>query len=282
MIVFIRRLLLTPVQYRDSMNMRFIVFASLLTVLSLHTVPSASGQSVVYPDDPGYEKFRRSEQDTLDALHRHPSRALAFRLLVAQRRLREAQLMTAKDKYPLVPALLKDYQETIQGITSFLGTLPLRPNESAGYFQTIEVARLRHQEVLKLLSRRVPADLLPSVEAALASSQKLRLLSLDSPLGEAGPTGRSAFSRGSHVSIQEPTAPVAEAQEESQPESPLYPAGTKRREILQPPETPPSSSPDDFLGHRLSPSETHTRGTRRPGDTHPRPRAREPIRHGDR
>lgn len=264
------------------MSSRFVALLLLLAVLSLLTAPSARGQSVVYPDDPGYEKFRRSEKDTLDALQRNPSRAMAFRLLLAQRRLREAQLMISKDKLQLVPGALMDYQEVIQGIISFLGTLPVESNESAGYFQTIEAARLRHQDVLKQLSRRVPADLHPSIEAALASSQQLRLLPLGSPFGEASSTEGSTLVRGSQVFIQEPAAPMERALEEGQPESPIYPAGTTKREILQPPETPQPSTPEDILGHSLRPTETHTRGTRRPGDTHPRPRAREPIRSRDR
>ncbi len=190
--------------------------------------------------------------------------------------------MISKNKLQYVPRVLKDYQEAIKGIVSFLESLPLGADGSRGYFQTIEASRLRHQEILKQLARRAPSELTPSVEAALASSQQLRLLPLGSAFGEAGSAEDSDLARGSHVSRQEPEAPQERALEEGQPESPLYPAGTTRREILEPPETPKPTKPEDTLGHRLRPHEIHTRGTRRPDSSHPRPRAREPIRRGER
>lgn len=264
------------------MMRRAASFVALLMGISLGLAPLALGQSVAYPDNPDYVDFRRSEQDTLEAMQNNPSRALTFRLLVAQRRLREAQLMAAKGKFQLVPGLLNDYQETVKSIEAFLETLPFGPGEAAGYYQTIESSRVHHGEVLKQLARRVPSELHPSIEASLASSQRLRLMPVGPSDGEAAsPEGAGLTGRG-EVSTYGPMAPVEPSVEGGQPERPLYPSGTTEKEYEQAPETSPGYAPEDTLGHRLRPSETHTRGTRRPDDTHPRPRAREPIRGGER
>lgn len=247
----------------------------------LGLAPVAFGQSVAYPDDSAYGDFRQSEQDTLAALQNNPSRALTFRLLMAQRRLREAQLMASKGKFQLLPGLLNDYQETVKAIETFLEELPLGA-QAAGYYQTLESSRVRHQEVLQGLARRAPSELHPSIEASLAASQRLRLMPAGLSNGEPGAPQEAGLTSQGGITTQEYLVPVEPSAEAGQPESPQYPAGATVREFEQPPETPRDYTPDETLGHRLRPSETHTRGTRRPGDTHPRPRAREPIRREER
>ena len=78
--------------------------AALLLGSLLLNVPFAFGQSLSYPDQPDYEAFRRTEIETLAALitQEDPYRALTFRLLMSQRRLREAQLMVVKEKFQLI------------------------------------------------------------------------------------------------------------------------------------------------------------------------------------
>lgn len=247
----------------------------------LGLAPASFSQSVTYPDDASYSEFRQSEQDTLAALQNNPSRALTFRLVIAQRRLREAQLMAAKGKFQFLPGLLNDYQATVKSIEAFLAALPLGV-QAAGYYQTMESSRVRHQEVLKDLARTAPAELHPSIEASLASSRRLRLMPVGPSPGESGaPEGAGPANQG-RISTQEYLVPVEPSAEAGQPESPQYPAGSTEREYQQPAETAPDYSPDATLGRRLRPSETHTRGTRRPDDSHPRPRAREPIRSEER
>ncbi len=260
--------------------------ASALVILlvgwSLASASHAFGQAMSYPDEPGYEQFRSSERRTLRGLAGGPSRALAFRLLMCQRRLREAQLMIAKGKVQLAAQPLKDYQETVEGITTLLKTSRLEPEELAGYHQSLEAARLHHQELLKRLTKRTAApDLKPSLQAALASSARLRLLGLESPENLSG-SPSSATTGRSRATLLSPVPPTEGALEEHQPVSPLAPAGTSPEEILLPPETPQPRSPEDVLGRRLRPNRPHPRGTRRPDDPHPRPRAREPIRSHER
>ena len=263
------------------MKRRFLPLVALLVGWSCLNTAGALGQSISYPDSPSYEKFRRSELDTLQAISNDPSRALTYRLLISQRRLREAQLMIAKGKLNLVPSLLKDYQETVKGIRDFLNTLPLNSMALAGYYQTVEATRARQEELLKHMAKIVPTDLHPSIEAALAASQQLRSFS-PAALSEGFRSQKASPAGSRPASLQGPTSRTGTAVTETQPEVPVSPEGVPKYEILQPKETPRPLTPDEALGRRLRPFEPHTRGTRRPNDTQPRPRAREPIRRRDR
>lgn len=253
------------------------VIISCLLVLSLAGGTDALAQTVSYPDDPGYEKFRRNEQETLEALQGQPFRNLSFRLLMCQRRLREAQLMIVKGKPEQVPLLLKDYQETVEGVTAFLQDLPVGPEESADYFRAVDLARRRHQEVLNSLARKAPSDLHPPIETALASTQQLRILSMGATGEEVG-SSEAGIGGTRRARIQEPVLPQEPTSGEIERQEPLYPESATRKEILQPPETPRPLTPNERFGHRLRPGEVHPRGTRRRDDSHPRPRAREPER----
>lgn len=261
----------------NCMNRRVLSFAAVILGLALLEAPLALGQSVSYPDAQDYQQFRRQELDTLQALSKDPSRAITFRLLMAHRRLRESQLMVAKEKLNLVPGLLKDYQETIQGIRDYLQTIPTDLSVSVGYNQTIKETMDRQRALLQTMARRVPTDLHPSIESALEISHKLEVVSIRTPLGQAAPSSGS-LTRTRGTTFQTPIAPEQTGVQAQSPETPLLPPGTTRQEVLEPPAPEPAPTPDDTLGRRLRPGETHTRGTRRPDDTHPRPRAREPYR----
>ncbi|MDA2916336.1 hypothetical protein MYX64_05770, partial [Nitrospinae bacterium AH_259_B05_G02_I21] len=111
--------------------------ALLLGSLAL-SVLFAFSQSLSYPDQPDYEAFRRAELETLATLSQEdPSRALTFRLLMSQRRLREAQLMSVKEKFQLVPPALEAYGEAIQGVMETLQTLPREALTAAGAYWSI-------------------------------------------------------------------------------------------------------------------------------------------------
>lgn len=255
--------------------------AALLVGYLVLSASNALGAPLSYPDDPGYEEFRRSEAKTLEALANNPARALSYRLLLAQRRLREAQLMAVKGKYSLVPPTLNAYQDTIQEALENLKELQGDPQRLASLYKTVSGASQSQQGLLKSLAKRIPPELNPSLEEAMATSRQLREVVLGTSSFPGAPTPKGGITGKQSATIKEPLLPKESALEETQPTTPLGPAATSKVKTLQPAVSQPRT-PDDILGHRLRPLETHPRGTRRPGDTHPRPRARDPIRPRDR
>lgn len=247
--------------------------AALLLGSLVLNVPFAFGQSLSYPDQPDYEAFRRTELETLAALTQEdPYRALTFRLLMSQRRLREAQLMVLKEKFQLVPPALEAYGEAIQGVMETLQTLPREALAAVGAYSSIDVTGHRQKELLQTIASRVPQGLNPAVQDALAASQQLLLLTGGGRAQEAG-LSTEGFGRKHSATIQEPLA-SEEALAEEEGISPLSPAASPKVKILQP-AGPPPPTPEQSLGRRLRPFEPRIRGLRRPGTTHPRPRSRE-------
>jgi hypothetical protein len=255
-------------------------FAAVLLCSLTLAVPSAFGQALSYPDKPDYEAFRRTELETLDSLSQEdPSRALSFRLLMSQRRLREAQLMIVKEKFELVPPALEAYGEAVQGVMEALQTLPEETLIDQGVYQSVEAAGQRQQKIIQNLARPAREGLSQAVEAALAASQQLRLFAegrIRAP--EARPPSEGLGVRRS-VTIEEPVTPE-EALAKEEGIEPLSPEATPKVKIL-PPAAPPPRRPEESFGRRLRPFEPETRGLRRPGTTHPRPRARERERRRD-
>ena len=247
-----------------------LTIALLISWLALN-VPFAFGQSLSYPDEAGYEDLRRTEMETLDTLAQDHYRALAFRLLIAQRRLREAQLMIVKEKYHLVPAVLEAYRETIQEAMKTIQKLPISALNSAVYYQSIESIGIHQQELLRNMAQRVPPELDHSIQSSLSESRKLLVPSVWRPVPGARGSTQSLTGKRS-ASIQEPLSPQEGVSEASQPITPLGPAATPRGEFFLPGGESRPLAPEE--NRRLRPGETHPRGTRRPGDTHPRPRAR--------
>lgn len=248
--------------------------AALLLGSLVLSVPFAFGQSLSYPDQPDYEAFRRTEIETLAALTQEdPYRALTFRLLMSQRRLREAQLMVLKEKFQLVPPTLEAYGEAIQGVMETLQALPREALAAAGAYQSVEATGHRQQELLQTIARRAPQELNPAVEAALAASQQLRLFGEGMTRAPEAGLSTEGFGRKHSATIQEPLASEGALAEE-EGISPLSPAASPKVKILQP-AAPPPPTPEQSLGRRLRPFEPRIRGLRRPGTTHPRPRSRE-------
>ena len=237
-----------------------LTIALLMGWLALN-VPFAFGQSLSYPDEAGYEDLRRTEMETLDTLAQDHYRALAFRLLIAQRRLREAQLMIVKEKYHLVPAVLEAYRETIQEAMETIQKLPISALNSAVYYQSIESIGIHQQELLRNMAQRVPPELDHSIQSSLSESRKLLVPSVWRPVpGARGSTQRVTGKRS--ATIQEPLSPL----------TPLGPAATPRGELFLPGGESRSLPPE--RNRRLRPGETYRRGTRRSGDTQSRPRGR--------
>lgn len=216
--------------------------AALLLGSLLLNVPFAFGQSLSYPDQPDYEAFRRTEIETLAALitQEDPYRALTFRLLMSQRRLREAQLMVVKEKFQLVPPALEAYREEIQGVMETLQTLPREALTAAGAYPSIDVTGHSQKELLQTIASRVPQELSPAVQDALAASQQLLLLTGGGRAQEAG-LSTEGFGGKHSATIQEPLA-SEEALEEEEGISPLSPAASPKVKILQPAAPPPADA----------------------------------------
>lgn len=236
-------------------------------------VPFAFSQPLSYPDRPDYEAFRRAELETLAAISQEdPRRALTFRLLLSQRRLRETQLMVIKQKFDLVPPTLEAYGEAVKGFMEALQTFPRDTLIASGAYQSAGALGHRQQKLIQRIARRIPQELNPAVEAALDASQQLRLITARAVTPQARQSTESLGGKHS-ATIEEPLAPE-EALSEDEGVEPLGPAATPKEKFLQP-AGPPPRRPEQSLGRRLRDFEPRVRGTRRPETTHPRPRSRE-------
>jgi hypothetical protein len=180
--------------------------------------------------------------------------------------------MVVKEKFQLVPPALEAYGEAIQGVMETLQTFPREALTAAGAYPSIDVTGHHQKKLLQTIASRVPQELNPAVQDALAASQQMLLLTGGGRAQEAG-LSTEGFGGKHSATIQEPLA-SEEALAEEEGISPLSPAASPKVKILQP-AGPPARTPEQSLGRRLRPFEPRPRGLRRPGTTHPRPRSRE-------
>lgn len=158
------------------MKKLFILFIVFFIFASIIAFPAAAAEKIQYdlaypgilPDNPLY-KLKVLRNKLMILLINDPNDRIDFYLLQADKGIHSAAILLDKKKTGLAKETLFKAEHNITLLTYELGKFKRKPKSD--FFNKLETASLKHQELIGLLMERAPAEDRNSFETVLNFSK---------------------------------------------------------------------------------------------------------------